>query len=422
MLLGAFATYHMAREETNEIFDYHLRQIALSLRGQSFENIPLSVAEAGEEDFDFVIQVWDRKGARLYFSHPHGILPDHAQPGFATVQAGDGAWRVFTTQARGQIIQVAQPMSVRNELAAEAALRILIPFFVLLPALGILVWLVVGRGVAPLARLAQAVAMRTPAALEPLSEQQTPAEVQPLLHALNDLLSRLKTAMEYQRAFIADAAHELRTPLAALQIQVQLVKRATDARERSEAVAELEQGLRRATHTVQQLLTLARQEPGTIERPFEPVKLGELASLVIADHIRLSEAKQIDLGASFVDNNTLVQGDADALRILLANVIENAIRYTPAGGKVDVSVGIDEERPFVEVTDSGPGIPPEDHKRVFDRFYRRAGTEESGSGLGLAIVKAIAERHGAEVTLGKANGGLRVRVEFESTAPRDKRS
>lgn len=413
MLLGAFAMYRMAREEANEIFDYHLRQVALSLRGQTFESAVMPKGEAGEEDFDFVIQVWDREGVRLYYSHPHSVLPDHAQLGLSTLQARDGAWRVFTTRLRGQTIQVAQPMSVRNELAAEAALRTLMPFFFLLPVLGVLIWVIVGRGLAPLARITHAVTVRTPAALHPLSEQRAPEEVQPLVHALNDLLARLKSTMDAQRVFIADAAHELRTPLAALQLQVQLVKRATDARERAETLAELEQGLQRAIHAVQQLLTLARQEPGAIERLFAPVKLGELVRLVVAEHVRLAEARQIDLGVSSVDDKVLVQGDADALRILIANLVENAIRYTPAGGKVDVSVGIDEGRPFAEVADTGPGIPPEDRERVFDRFYRRAGAEESGTGLGLAIVKAIAERHGAIVTLDEARGGgLRVCVKF----------
>ncbi|MEQ6342592.1 MAG: ATP-binding protein [Gammaproteobacteria bacterium] len=413
MLLGAFAMYRMAREEADEIFDYHLRQVALSLRDQAFESAVAPKGEADEEDFDFVIQVWDREGVRLYYSHPHSALPDHAQLGFSTIQARDGAWRVFTAQLRGQTIQVAQPMSVRNELAAEAALRTLMPFFILLPVLGVLIWVVVGCGLSPLAQIAQAVTARTPAALDPLSEQRAPEEVQPLVHALNDLLARLKSAMEAQRDFIADAAHELRTPLAALQLQVQLVKRATDAQERTETIAELEQGLQRTIHAVQQLLTLARQEPGEVERPFAPVKFGELVRLVVAEHIRLAEARQIDLGVSSADNNVLVQGDADALRILIANLVENAIRYTPAGGKVDVSVGIEEGRPFAEVADTGPGIPPEDRERVFDRFYRRAGTEETGSGLGLAIVKAIAESHGATVTLGETSGGgVRARIEF----------
>jgi two-component system, OmpR family, sensor kinase len=163
---------------------------------------------------------------------------------------------------------------------------------------------------------------------------------------------------------------------------------------------------------VRQLLTLAREEPGDAEKPLAPVNLAELARLVIAEHLGLAEAKGLDLGASKVDDEAIVTGDFEALRILLGNLVENAIRYTP-GGTIDVAAGVADGIPFVEVSDSGPGIPADERQRVFDRFYRRPGTAEPGSGLGLAIVKAIADRHSAELTLDDAAlGGLRVRVDF----------
>ncbi|HJW24631.1 MAG TPA: ATP-binding protein [Rhodocyclaceae bacterium] len=410
MLLGAWATYMAAREQINTVFDYDLRQIALSLRDQTFQG-----DTPGDESFDFVIRVWDREGLTIYYSRPHQWLPDLARLGYSTESTPEGEWRIFALQYHGRTIAVAQPMGVRSRLAADAALRTLAPFLILLPLLGIITWMLVDRGLRPLTRLARAVKARTPDSLDPLPERGVPEEARPLVHALNDLLGRLHGALEAQRAFIADAAHELRTPLTALQLQAQLVERADDPAARRDAVGNLKQGLQRTIHTVQQLLTLARQEPGAADRALAPVALADLARRAVADHAPLAEAKGIDLGITRADGESVVHGDADALRILLANLIGNAVRYTPAGGRVDVAARREAGVAYVEVGDSGPGIPPEERERVFDRFYRRGsgGDDGNGSGLGLAIVRAIADRHGARVRLGDAEGGgLRARVEF----------
>ena len=412
--LTALATYRIAREEANELFDYHLRQLALSLSDQSFAGAALP---RKDEDFDFVIQVWSQDGIRIYFSHPHSSIPDQARLGFATVRTREGAWRVFSTQRGSKTVQVAQPMSVRDRLAFSATLRTLLPFLALLPVLAAMIWVIVGRGLRPLGQVARAVTSRSPSALDPLPERGLPAEVKPLVHALNDLLQRLKGALAAQRSFIADAAHELRTPLAALQLQAQLTERAQDSDARTAALTELKLGLQRTAHVVQQLLTLARQEPGGAERPLAPVRLGELARRIIAELTRLAQQKDLDLGASAIDDEVIVAGDAEALRSLLSNLIENAIRYTPRGGTIDVAIGAAARVPFLEVSDSGPGIPVHDRERVFDRFYRREETAESGTGLGLAIVKAVTQRHGARVSLGDSRlGGLSVRVEFPAAA------
>jgi two-component system OmpR family sensor kinase len=247
-------------------------------------------------------------------------------------------WRVFGMQQGGQTIQVAQPMLLRDQLALAAALRTVAPFLLMLPILGVLIWVVVGRGLRPLDAVARAVSTRTPVALDPLPQVHAPSEVLPLLLALNDLLARLKRALDAQREFIADAAHELRTPLAALTLQVQLAERAGDAAARTEAFAEVKGGLQRATHSVQQLLTLARQEPGGGDRPLAPVALSELVAGVIAAHLPLAEARRIDLGAMPTTGEAVVDGEEEALRILISNLVSNAVRYTPHGGKVDVTV------------------------------------------------------------------------------------
>jgi two-component system OmpR family sensor kinase len=407
-LVAGFATYRIARQEIDALFDYHLRQTALSLSDRA-----LARAEGLGAGGDFVVQIWDRTGVRLYLSRPGAALPRVAELGFATVRGSSGGWRVYSTLLGDHVIEVAQPLHVREELAFSAAARTLAPFALLLPLLAVLVWGIVGRALQPLDRLAHAAAARTPAALDPFDESSVPEEVVPLVRALNELLERLRSALAAQRAFVADAAHELRTPLAALKLQTQLA-RGAEGPDRAAALAELEAGLDRATHVVRQLLTLARLEPGTDAGPARaPVALAELARQAVADHALLAEERRVDLGATRVSEDSLALGDSSALRTLLANLVDNAVRYTPPGGRVDVAVGADGGRPFVEVADTGPGIPAVERDRVFDRFYRLPGAAGSGSGLGLAIVRAIAERHGASVTLADTvGGGLTVRVLF----------
>jgi two-component system OmpR family sensor kinase len=412
-LIAAFAVYLQARREANELFDYQLRQMALSLRDQTFDPFAAAAPPDIGEAFDFVIQVWNRDGSRLYYSQPHPALPNRARLGYETVSTSDGQWRVFSLQQRGLTFQVAQPMSVRNELAATAAFRTLTPFLLLLPAMGLLVWFTVGRGMRPLEAMARAVKARTPTALQPLPDRGVPFEIQPLVAALNDLLRRLDRTLGAQRQFVADAAHELRTPLTALGLQIQLAERAATAEERAAAFATVKEGLTRAAHLIDQLLTLARQEPDVTESPGGNVDLNDLARQVIAEHMLLAASKSIDLGMGRGEA-VAVSGDRDGLHIMLRNLVDNAVRYTPEGGKIDVSVYAGPEGPVLEVTDSGPGIAPADRARVFDRFYRGAGQEIPGSGLGLAIVRNIAERHHARVILGEGPGarGLSAKVVF----------
>lgn len=412
VLVAAYGSYRLAREGVDEVFDYHLKQIALSLR----DHAPQSNAQLPETDdhLDFVFQVFSRDGSRLYASEPQVSLPGLAQPGFSTVDTDGGRWRIYAIQLREQVVQVAQPTRVRKEAAATAALRTVMPFLALLPVLGGLIWWTVGIGLAQLDRLAHEVTSRSAVQLEPLQLADVPVEARPLIEALNDLLKRLSAALAAQRAFIADAAHELRTPLTALQLQAKLIERADTEADRVAAVADLKRGLVRAGHVVQQLLTLAREEPGggTLQ-PFERVDLVNLAGMVAADYTLLAEARGIDLGLGESVVSAELNGDAKALRVLIANLVENAIRYTPASGRVDIAIASARGWPLLTVCDSGPGIPAEDRERVFDRFYRRTETTESGSGLGLAIVRAIGDRHGAVIELGVSPlGGLMVSVLF----------
>ena len=411
ILLGGWATYLTARDEVGSMLDYQLQQVALSLRDQPFEGP--AEALANNENLDYVIRVWNQSGLSVYYSKPHETLPELTRLGYSTADTSEAEWRVYAIQHHGLTIAVAQPMTVRNQLAASAAWHTLKPFFVLLPVLGVLIWFIVSMGLKPLARLAQSVQARSPDSLSPLVETGVPEEAQPLVLSLNDLLARLKSALDAQRALVADAAHELRTPLTALQLQVQLVERASSAEARSLALSALHTGLQRAIHAVQQLLTLARQEPGAAEYRPVTLSLAQLVRDVVVEQEGVAEAKGLDLGVTQADEAALVSGDREALRILLANLVGNALRYTPTGGRVDVSCGLGDGEAFVAVDDSGPGIPVEDRERVFDRFYRGNAEGEIGSGLGLSIVRAIAERHQARVELGDSDaGGLRAKVCF----------
>ncbi|MDR2112477.1 MAG: sensor histidine kinase N-terminal domain-containing protein, partial [Candidatus Accumulibacter sp.] len=391
MLLGAWVTYRVAWNEAGILFDYHLQQIALSLRDQRFQGS--ADALASDQSLDYVIRVWDRNGLTVFFSRPHDALPELTRLGYSTTETREGAWRLYAIQYHGQTIAVAQPMRVRDRQAAAVAWRTLEPFFILLPVLGLLIWWLVGWGLRPLGRLAESVEARTPDLLDPLPDAGVPEEVRPLVDSLNDLLGRLKAALDAQRAFVADAAHELRTPLTALQLQAQLVERAHSDEERRAALGHLKDGLQRATHGVQQLLTLARQEPGAAEAPFAPVRLAPLVRESVTGHSALAAVRHIDLGVSHAEEEATIPGDAAALKILLDNLIANALRHAPESGRVDVACGVRAGAAYLEVADNGPGIPVEERERVFDRFYRRGG--ESGAGLGLAIVRMIAQRHGA---------------------------
>jgi two-component system OmpR family sensor kinase len=261
---------------------------------------------------------------------------------------------------------------------------------------------------------------RHPEALDPLPDNRLPAEVRPVVDALNGLLERLATALDTQKAFVADAAHELRTPLAAVQIQSQLVARAKDDASRKEALEDLQAGITRATRLAEQLLALARSEPDG-KSATTPVDLHALLDDCVGAYVLLAQQRGVDLGIEANEAAT-INGDANSLRVMFSNLIDNATKYTPRGGRVDVSLQLDEGQPLVRIADSGQGIPADERERVFDRFYRvgsgasRARTDVAGSGLGLAIVRRIALQHDATVTLSESEtGGLLVSVRFNGT-------
>ena len=278
----------------------------------------------------------------------------------------------------------------------------------LIPVLAAVIWIGVGRALRPLQALSREVRARSATDLAALSREGLPEEVQPLVSSLNDLLDRLQRAIEAQGQFVADAAHELRTPLTAVQLQLQVFQRAESQPERDEALRRLTEGVRRSTHLVQQLLTLARQEPESTASQRQLVELSALAEQVAGDFALLAREKAIDLKLDL--QPATVPGDAEGLRVMLNNLVDNAIRYTPGGGHVRLSVRRGETGSTLQVEDTGPGIPEEQRARVFDRFYRAAGDEVEGSGLGLAIVKRVVDRHLGRIELDTGSGGIGLRV------------
>ena len=297
-------------------------------------------------------------------------------------------------------------------MARTLALRTVAPTVLMAPLLMLIVWWVVTRSLAPVSRVRRQIARRQSADLEPVSEDGLPDEIRPLVRELNGLFGRVREAFEAQKSFVADAAHELRSPLAALKLQVQGLRRAGDDETRERAAARLEAGIDRASRLVEQLLVLARHQAAA-GTPAQAHSLTELARQAVANAAVAAQARTIDLGLAPSDE-AAIACQPDAIEMLLRNLIDNAVKYTPPGGTVTVQVRALADGVLLSVDDSGPGIAAADRERVLDRFYRAPGTEATGSGLGLAIVKAVADLHGAALSLTDSPelGGLRVEVRF----------
>ena len=415
LLVGGF-TYRNVRAETEALFDYQLRQMALSLRDQG-EVAPAQASALADEQLDFVVQVWSADGRAIYASRRHAALPLRAQLGFADVAVQGQVWRSFSVATPQRVIQVAQPLAIRRKLAADAAWASVLPLLLVAPFMAAAAWWLTALALRPLQRVAADVRRRDEQSLEPLPAAGQPDEVAPLVSALNALLQRLGRSLDTQRAFVADAAHELRSPLTALKLQLQLLERAGSEAERTAAAKTLAAGIERAARLVEQLLTLARTEPGAPAAALQHLDLSELVREAVADTVPLALARNtaFDLQA---DSPVWVEGDRAALSALVRNLADNAVRYSPSGSRVNLTVTEANGTALLQVDDAGPGIPPAERERVFDRFYRRGLDDQAGTGLGLAIVRGVAQRHGATLALEDSPlGGLRVRLQFRRALP-----
>jgi two-component system OmpR family sensor kinase len=421
----AIVAYSTAHVQANGIFDYHMQQMAMSLRGGVAASAPASEGDVIEEGrrTDFVVQVWTSDGLLKYQSSNVTQLPERSEIGFSDVDSDGVAYRVFSVRSPSQVVQVAQDMRARDAMARTLAWRTMTPILVMAPLLMLIVWGVVSTSLSPVARVRQQLATRQPDELDEVNEDGLPDEVRPLIHELNLLFGRVRQSFEEQNRFVADAAHELRSPLAASLARSRLVSCSRNAASRRQATTRLSAGIERATRLVEQLLAMARQQALSAKgAPASEFQLLEVVRMAIIDAATAARARRIDLGLSRSEE-VLVTGSPDAIRTLVSNLIDNAVKYTPEGGSVDAEVRVDGTRSVLSVEDSGPGIPESERERVLDRVHRLAGDETVGSGLGLAIVKAIADAHGAALTLDRSErlGGLRVVVNFPANEQRDPR-
>lgn len=414
--LQAAVTYRTARAETEALFDAQMQRIALSLSGSLGAGALSDDAPAAETPAarEMIIQIWRADGVMLYRSPQGRLLPPQTVIGFSDTVAGGEPYRIYALRTATQVVQVAQQTEARGRMAGQLALRAVLPVALLAPVLMLIVWWVVGRAIGPIERVRRQVAARRPDDLAPLPTAGLPAEVRPLVGEMNGLLTRLSDAWDALTHFTADAAHELRSPLAALRLQAQSLQRAPDDATRAIATERLLAGIDRATRLVEQLLALARQEGAGEGAELVSLDLTALARNALADAEPEAARHAIALTLDAPTAHVVLRADEAALAVLLRNLLGNALRHTPPGGQV--RVGVREEASVIDLTveDSGPGIAPDERARVLDRFYRVPGTPGHGSGLGLAIVRAIAERHGAALTLDASPtlGGLRVMLRW----------
>jgi len=428
-LLDVAGSYFMAARLAQRVYDGELMEIARELvlhvhrdgGRPTFDLAPEAERSLLLDEYDTVYYAVRTEDGTLVAGEaavPSGSTRGEGAFGDAKVAGADV--RVARLAAPGAapavIVAVAETLAKRERLAAQMFLGVILPQLVLILIAGLLVWLGVARGLAPLRQLRAAVAARSHRDLSPVTAENVPGEVEPLVHALNDLLARLDEVLTFQNRFIADAAHQLRTPVAGLKAHIEVALREQEPARMRESLAHLYTSVERLSRLVSQLLSLARNEPNTVKTlPLAPLDLAALAFEVTTEWVPEAYKKHIDLGFEGPGRPAMIRGDVVRLTELIHNLLDNAVRYSRDGGRVTVRV-LDGGSPQVSVSDDGPTIPEAERARVFERFHRLLGTHKDGSGLGLAIVREIATLHGAAITVeDDADGvGNRFTVSFPS--------
>ncbi len=433
----AGSTYYQTSHEVEEIYDAHLAQAAGALMalaynqyGKGAKEVSSKAGGSREELTREVLELQEHLRGNEYAPRldyrmwVEGELllhtregPSDVPPGpdgFENRRIGEENWRVHTLRDDDFdfTVEVAEQYDIRQKIASEVAMASIYPALVSFPVIAVFAWIAVGSGLTPLRRLTDEVRQRSPASLEPV-DVEAPREVKPLVEALNGLLERLERTLDRERRFTADASHELRTPLASLKIQAQVATRSDSPEERQRALDHIVSGADRATHLIEQLLTVARLDPQLDDVRDDNVVLNRTCADALAQSAPWALKKGVELTLEAPRRNIEIPANGAMTKVLLRNLINNAVRYTPSGGRVEVRVREAAEAVYLEVADSGPGIPPAERNRVLDRFYRGLGTGEQGCGLGLSIVQRVAELHRAELKMGDSDlGGLAVTVGF----------
>ena len=394
-LLAAVASFGLAYQEAKEFQDDMLRQIAVlslgsaALTHQQIKNDVISDPESRVTIY------------RLPGDTSPAWLKRDLSPGLHTLNTETGQMRVFVYGGRMRTV-VVQPTEARNEIAINSALRTLVPLLLLLPVLVWLIVRIVRSQLQPVAKLARSLDEQSAHHPRPLPSDDLPQEITPFVHAINRLLEKVNQLIGQQRHFIADAAHELRSPLAALSIQSQNLLHAQSLEELRERVPPLLDGIERARRLTEQLLSLARTQADTREQV--ATNVSAMARELIAEYLPVAESHRIDLGLDETVQLSL-HAEPDALRLIIKNALENALKYTPEGGEVTLRLLNEGGNAIIEVVDNGPGIPASERERVFDSFYRMPETAGEGSGLGLAIAREAANRLGGTVSLHEQREG-----------------
>ena len=417
--VAAFA-FRDARHEVDELLDGYLAQSAVLLVAQAGEGL-------GELDLEHApqlhryarrvaFQVWERgQVLRLHSANAPDRRLSPKDEGFDDVEIAGARWRVFSSfdKQRGILVQVGEMRRARDAVALAVARGLAVPLVVALPVLGVLVWIAVAFGLAPLGAIERAVSRRDPADVKPLAIASPPREVAPLVSGLNALFARVRASLAHERRFTADAAHELRTPIAALRVQAEVALAAGDAAERRRALEGVIAGCDRAAHLVDQLLTLARLDPAQDARRTGSADIAGIAREVASTHVQAAIDRGLELSVD-APASAIVAAEPALTEILLRNLVDNAVRYSAGRGREVRIVVEDGAAPFLRVIDDGPGIAPQERARLGERFHRLEGTVESGSGLGLSIVRRIAEIYGAAVAFetSPVGQGLCVTVRF----------
>ncbi len=415
-LIAFAATYTAAARRIGVLFDAQLAHDAGALlvlaeqeppRGAGPRRIPANPTQLRKV---LAFAVW--RGEHLMLRSYNAPPVDRpVTTGYVDATFDGRAWRGYALRQpqSGLTVWVGEPFSLRDRMVDEITRDVLFPMLLALPLLAVAVWWGVGRGLAPVARVAGEVARRSPSNLKPVGVAVVPSEINPLVDKLDDLLARLREAFDLERRFTADAAHEIRTPLASIKTNAQVALRAAGDEQRRQSLEQVIEGVDRATRVVEQLLTLARLDREALEGQFVAVRLDSLAAEVLAALHPEAEAKRTTLALA-VGNGAEIRGNPVALGIMLRNIVDNAIRYTPPGGTVEVKAERLGGGVALTVTDNGPGIPHTDRARVFDRFYRGANTGAFGCGLGLSIARRVAELHDASIALADAPSGRGLQV------------
>lgn len=389
---AVLASRALAVIELNKLLDNELQQIALNAGSGLYPEIHQLISHMEDEN-RISVQVWDDNGGLIH-ENPMAIrLPRQSDSGFHDLTFKGKAWRVYVANDGKHTTQAAQRWSARTEIANHTALAAAVPILAALPIAWIAIILGVNALLARFSRFANELAERGLEAKGPVLAAGMPHEITPLISAMNELIARHKAAAEQQKQFLSDAAHELRTPLAALQIQIDNFRNQPSAEAKDAALQELKAGIQRATAMIRQLMRMARLDDGALGSGSQTVDLKDVLITIVSDFVRMASARDIDLEMEIDESASTAITDTE-IRFLFTNLIDNAVRYSIAGGRVTVILRRTGPDIFVEVKDRGIGIPVIALPRLYDRFYRAAPADIEGTGLGLAIARKIADRNG----------------------------